>query len=63
MATPNYRLTKEQEGLQHLELAKDVEMKRALAILKELDPDIDIQWVKAKDPKLPAARRVLQMKG
>lgn len=60
-----YKLTKAQLGLTHEELAKDIEMKRALAILQQLDPKVDIKWVKkgAKAPVVPANRKLLVMVG
>ena len=65
MAKKIYKISKEQEVLTPLELAKDIEKNRALAILKELDPDVENQWVKkgTRPAKIPANRKVLQLKG
>lgn len=58
-------LTPDQLKLSPEELAKDVQMKVALAILKQLDPSVDIQWVKkgSKEALLPGNRKIMQPEG
>jgi hypothetical protein len=53
------RLTTTQLALTNEELSKDVKLKVAEALLKDLD-NIEIQWVQGD---IPAARRIIQIKG
>lgn len=56
------RLTAEQKKLTPEELKKDVQARVAETLLREIDPDVEIKWV--KEDKLKAGvRRVIQLRG
>ena len=56
-------LTAEQRKLTPEELKKDVQARVAENLLKAIDPDVEIKWVK-DDKKLKAGvRRVIQLRG
>jgi hypothetical protein len=52
-------LTPEQRNLTPEELKKDVLLRAAEAILKEIDPSFELEWVK-KDPKAGEVTGFLQ---
>ena len=56
------RLTSEQKKLSAEELKKDVQARLAENMLKQIDPDVEIQWVK-QDKLKAGVRRVIQLRG
>lgn len=56
------RLTAEQKKLTAEELKKDVQARVAESLLKAIDPDVEIKWVKEKSLKA-GVRRVIQLRG
>ncbi len=56
-------LTPEQMEMTREELVKDVKLQMALQILKELDSDIEVEWVKQSDHLVSGDRRIIQIVG
>ncbi len=59
-------LTKEQLAMTPEELKKDVLLRQAEAILKQIDPGLEFEWVKGSPAAAPSAasvRRVMQFSG
>jgi len=56
------KLTSEQKKLSADELKKDVQARVAESLLKQIDPDVEIQWVK-KEKLRAGVRRVIQLRG
>ena len=61
-------LTEAEAALSPEELKKEVKLRIAESLLKEIDPDFELEWVKAEEVAGLEAfsvgtRRVIQMKG
>jgi len=56
------KLTAEQKKLSPEELKLDVQARVAENLLKQIDPDVEIQWVK-QDKLKTGVRRVIQLRG
>jgi hypothetical protein len=60
-------ITPEQAKLSHEELAKDVHMRAAEHILKQVNPSIEFEWVKGLQGgaavRQVGNRRIIQMEG
>ena len=57
------KLTAAQKKLTPEELRKDVLARSAEALLKQIDPKFQIQWVKSSKPPKLGFRKVIQMEG
>jgi len=61
---PEFSLSDEERELSPTELKKHQQLQIAERLLRELDPGVKLEWVKAGTGEFkPGARRVIQMNG